>query len=153
MIINLNLTCMKKITVLYWIFTGLFGFLMLGSALPDIISSPVAVEGFGKMNMPAYLLPFLGIAKLLGVVVIIIPGHPRLKEWAYAGLVFDLTGATYSIIASGQPGGSWAFMTLPLLLAAFSYVFYHRKLTASARKTGSRPVKSGVSDLKLEISN
>ena len=118
---------MKKTKILYWIFTGLFALMMLGSAIPDIVSSQVALEGFSKMNMPAYLLPFLGIAKTLGVIAILIPGYSRIKEWAYAGLVFDLLGATYSIIASGQPEGSWTFMILPLALAFASYYFYLRK--------------------------
>lgn len=117
---------MKKTKIFYWIFTGLFSFLMLGSAIPDIISVPIAVEGFKQMGMPAYLLPFLGIAKTLGVIAILIPGFPRIKEWAYAGLVFDLIGATYSIMASGQPVSSWIGMILPLALAASSYIFYHR---------------------------
>ena len=119
---------MKKIKIAYWIFTSLFAFMMLGSAIPDIFSVPVAVEGFKQMGYPVYLLPFLGIAKLLGVVAILIPGYTRLKEWAYAGLVFDLIGATFSIYASGQSVGSWLPMILPLTLAATSYYFYHKKL-------------------------
>ncbi|MEJ7685145.1 MAG: DoxX family protein [Segetibacter sp.] len=73
---------------------------------------------------------FSGIAKTLGVIAILIPGYPRIKEWAYAGLVFDLLGATYSIIASGQPAGNWMFMAIPLILAACSYTWYHKKLKA-----------------------
>jgi hypothetical protein len=122
---------MKKTKTLYWIFTGLFAFLMLGSAIPNIISDPVSVEGFRKMNMPAYLLPFLGVAKALGVVAILVPGYPRLKEWAYAGLVFDLAGAAWAIIASGQPATSWMFMPVPFALAAGSYIFYHKKMRLS----------------------
>lgn len=125
---------MKKTKILYWVFTGLFAFLMLGSAIPDIVSAPIAIEGFRKMNMPAYLLPFLGIAKTLGVIAILVPGFPRIKEWAYAGLVFDLIGATYSIIASGHPATDWAQMALPLVLAAASYFFYLRKLKAASRE-------------------
>jgi len=120
---------MKKTKIFYWIFTSLFAFLMLGSAIPDIFSVPVAVEGFKQMGMPAYLLPFLGIAKTLGVVAILVPGFPKIKEWAYAGLVFDLTGATYSIIASGQPAASWSFMIIPFILATCSYIFYNKKLS------------------------
>ena len=123
---------MKKTKIIYWIFTSLFAFLMLGSAIPDIVSSQVAVEGFRRMGMPAYLLPFLGIAKLLGVVAILVPGYPRIKEWAYAGLVFDLVGATWSIIASGHPAANWAFMALPIALGIASYVFYHKKLRGSS---------------------
>jgi hypothetical protein len=122
---------MKKTKIIYWIFTSLFAFLMLGSAIPDIFSARVALDGFSQMGMPVYLLPFLGVAKLLGVVAILIPGYSRIKEWAYAGLIFDLVGATYSIIASGQSTASWIFMALPLLLAAGSYIFYHKKLRAN----------------------
>ncbi len=119
---------MKKTKIIYWIFTSMFAFMMLGSAIPDIFSVRVAVEGFTKIGMPVYLLPFLGIAKILGVIAILIPGYPRIKEWAYAGLVFDLLGATYSIAAAGQPLVNWIFMALPLLLAAGSYIWYHKKM-------------------------
>ena len=71
----------------------------------DIMSVPDAVALFNHLGYPTYLLPFIGIAKLLGVVAILIPGFPRIKEWAYAGFVFDLTGAMYSSI-------QWA--TLPV---------------------------------------
>lgn len=132
---------MKKTKILYWVFTGLFAFLMFGSALPDAFSAKDAVEGFGKIGMPAYLLPFLGVAKILGVIAILVPGFPRLKEWAYAGLVFDLIGATYSLSASGQVGGFPIFMALPLLLAAASYTWYHKKRKAqkAARKHSADP--------------
>jgi len=123
---------MKKTKIVYWVFTSLFAFLMLGSAIPDIFSVQMAVEGFAKMGMPAYLLPFLGVAKLLGVVAILIPGYPRIKEWAYAGLIFDLVGATWSIIASGHAVGDWAFMALPIALGIGSYIFYHKMLRAGS---------------------
>jgi hypothetical protein len=129
---------MKKIKILYWVFTILFAFLMIGSAIPNIISDPVSVEGFGKMNMPAYLLPFLGIAKALGVIAILITGYPRIKEWAYAGLIFDLIGGAWCIYASGQPVQSWAFMPIPIALGFASYTFYHKKAKlADAQKAKS----------------
>jgi hypothetical protein len=128
---NLKLYKMKKTRILYWVFTGLFAALMLSSAIPDIISAQVAVEGFAKINMPAYLLPFLGVAKALGVIAILVPGYPRIKEWAYAGLIFDLIGATYAIISAGQAtneDGGVFFMILPFALAILSYVYYHKKI-------------------------
>jgi hypothetical protein len=82
-------------------------------------------EGLGY---PVYFIPFIGVAKLLGVVAILIPGYPRIKEWAYAGFFFDLIGATYSIISLGAPPANWIFMALPLGLGICSYVFYHRKV-------------------------
>lgn len=122
---------MKKINIIYWIVTGLFAFFMLGSAIPDIISAPLAVEGFTKMGFPTYMLPFLGIAKTFGVLAILVPGFPRLKEWAYAGLVFDLLGATYLIIMAGLPASSWVPMIIPISLAAGSYILYHKRLALS----------------------
>lgn len=118
---------MKKTNILYWVFTSLFAFLMLGSAIPDILSSPVAVQGMHvELGYPAFFVPFVGVAKLLGVIAIIIPGFPKIKEWAYAGLFFDLIAATYSIASVGKP--DWIFMILPLALAASSYIFYSRRL-------------------------
>ena len=123
---------MKKTKIIYWIFTSLFAFLMLGSAIPDILSMPVAVKGMREgLGYPIYFIPFIGIAKLLGVVAILISGYPRIKEWAYAGLLFDLTGATYSIISSGQPVADWIFMVLPLGLGICSYIYYHKKSKAN----------------------
>ncbi len=129
---------MKKTNIFYWIFTGLFSFLMIGSAIPDVVSAEIAVQGFGEIGMPAYLLPFVGIAKLLGVIAILIPGYPRIKEWAYAGLVFDLLGATYAIAAAGKPAPNWLFMALPLFLAAASYIFYHKKLRQQKASASDR---------------
>jgi hypothetical protein len=123
---------MKKIKILYWVFTGLFAALMLFSSIPDILSVPVAVEGFKQMGYPVYLLPFIGTAKLLGVFAILVPGYARIKEWAYAGLVIDLAGATYSIILSGKSAGDAATMILPFILAIGSYVYYHKKQNARA---------------------
>jgi uncharacterized membrane protein YphA (DoxX/SURF4 family) len=53
------------------------------------------------LGYPPYFLVILGIWKLLGAVALLIPGFPRLKEWAYAGVLFDLTGAVASLFASG----------------------------------------------------
>jgi len=117
----------KKTKVLYWVFTSLFAFMMLGSAIPDIASSSIAVAGFKAMGYPAYLVPFVGTAKFLGVVAILVPGFPRLKEWAYAGLIIDLTGATYSIFLSNPLPATAAFMIIPISLGIASYVFYQKK--------------------------
>ncbi|HMH24660.1 MAG TPA: DoxX family protein [Puia sp.] len=120
---------MKKTKILYLIFTGLFAFLMLGSAIPDILSMSDAVKGMHDgLGYPLYFIPFIGVAKVLGVIAILIPGSPRVKEWAYAGLSFDLIGASFSIIAAGQGPGAWGFMIVPLLLAGASYTFYHKFL-------------------------
>ncbi len=122
---------MKKTKIIYWILTGLFAFIMLGSAIPDILVLPMAIQGFKEMGYPAYLIPFLGWAKLFGVAAILIPGFPRIKEWAYAGLFFDLIGATYSVANSGKTIAEWSPMLVFIGLGIGSYVFYHKKLRAT----------------------
>ncbi|HTF05512.1 MAG TPA: DoxX family protein [Bacteroidia bacterium] len=119
---------MKRTKILYWVFTGLFSALMLFSAIPDIILSPETVAFMTMLGYPDYFTIFIGVAKVLGVIAILVPGFPRIKEWAYAGLVFDLVGATYSLAAIGTPIYQLWFMFIALGLAAASYIFYHKKL-------------------------
>jgi uncharacterized membrane protein YphA (DoxX/SURF4 family) len=120
----------KKINIIYWIFTGLLLVVMGLGAIPDLLSMPEALAVFKHLGYPAYLSPFMGAVKLLGVIAILIPGFPRIKEWVYAGFVFDLTGATYSGLASGDP----VLQTLPMLigyaLIIGSYIYHHKRLKA-----------------------
>ena len=90
-----------------WIVTGLMGALILMSAIPDIQRIPDAVSIIRHLGYPPYLLPFLGTAKALAVVAVLLPGLPRVKEWAFAGLTFDLTGALYSHLSVGDPPSRW----------------------------------------------
>jgi len=118
---------MKKTKIAYWIFTILFSLMMLFSAIPDILCADVAVNSLhDDLGYPLYLIPFVGVAKVLGVVAILVKGYPKIKEWAYAGLFFDLVGATYSIIAVGTPLSSALIMALPLALGVLSYIFYSK---------------------------
>lgn len=127
---------MKKTNILYWVFTGLFAAFMLLSAIPDIISDPVAVQGMHvELGYPAYFIPFIGVAKLLGAIAILVPGYPRIKEWAFAGFAFDLLGATYSIIAIGK--SDWMFMALPLLFLVIAYALYHKRKNMKEQMTTS----------------
>ena len=124
---------MKKIKIFYWIFTGLLGVMMLFSSIPDLLIIPQAVEIISThLGYPRYLIPFLGVAKLLGVIAILVPGFPRLKEWAYAGFVFDLIGAMYSHIAVGDPLSAWAPIFIGFFIIAGSYIFYHKKLKTAS---------------------
>ena len=102
-------------------------FMLMGS-IPDVLRIPDAVAMFIHLGYPLYLLPFIGIAKILAVITILIPGFPRLKEWAYAGLVFDLVGAFYSHLSVGDSAGNWIFPIVGLLLVGGSYVLHRRKM-------------------------
>jgi uncharacterized membrane protein YphA (DoxX/SURF4 family) len=123
---------MKKTNMLYWIITGLFGAFMLFSAIPDILVIPDAVTFMAHLGYPRYFTPFIGIAKLLGIIAILIPGFPRIKEWAYAGLFFDLVGATYSVVATDGFKADVLVMLLPFTFLFVSYFLYHKRLQARA---------------------
>jgi len=124
---------MKKTKIIYWIFTLLFGAFMVWSSIPSVMLSEQALE-FMKtfLGLPDYFTQFIGVAKLLGVVAILIPGFPRIKEWAYAGMAFDLVGAVYSVIAAGGINASVSFMLIPITLGTVSYIFHHKLLKEEA---------------------
>lgn len=110
-----------------WLVTGLMAALMLLSAIPDILRMPDALTVFARLGYPPYLLLFLGTAKMLGVTAVLVPGVPRLKEWAFAGLAFDVAGALYSHLSIGDPPGAWAPAAIALALIAGSYGAYRAR--------------------------
>jgi hypothetical protein len=115
-------------SIIFWISTSLFTAFMLMSTIPNILSTEEWLEIFRQLGYPAYMLPFLGVAKLLGLVAIVVPGYSRLKEWAYAGLFFDLAGAVYSGLAVGGFDPLMLVMIIPFGLGTVSYLFYHKRL-------------------------
>jgi hypothetical protein len=119
---------MKKLTILYWVFTTLFSAAILFSAIPDIIVTSEALSFITALGYPAYIVPFLGVAKTLGVIAIVVPGFARLKEWAYAGIFFDLVGATYSNIAKYGFHVSMLVMLIFFGLLFLSYYYHHKRV-------------------------
>lgn len=114
---------MKKNKIIFWTTTALFSLFMVLGAIPDILMIDEAKEVAKHLGYPIYLLPFLGVAKTLGAITILIPRFNELKEWAYAGLSINLIGATYSII---QVDG-FSNILIPLfgiLLLTVSYIFW-----------------------------
>lgn len=87
--------------IAYWVTTALVVFELTLGGVWDILRVPQARDLIERLGYPVYFLVILGIWKLLGAVALVIPRFPRLKEWAYAGVVFDLTGAVASLLASG----------------------------------------------------
>jgi hypothetical protein len=120
---------MKKIKIIYWIFTGLFAGFMLVTSIPYLfLSSDVVQLLHDQLGYPNYIIPFLGTAKIMGSIVILMPGFTPIKEWAYADLMFDLTGAMFSLLMIG--GGIQAFigMGVPIIIGAISYIYHHKKM-------------------------
>lgn len=114
---------MKKTKIIYWTSTILFaGFMGLG-ALGDLIQEEEAVKMITGLGYPAYFVPFIGFAKLLGCIAILIPQFKKIKEWAYAGFFFDLVGATYSAIMAAGWDNQMLFMILPFGFGTLSYLY------------------------------
>jgi hypothetical protein len=106
----------KTKTVAYWLATGVAATAYLAMGTADLLRIPAMTAGLAHLGYPVYLATILGIWKLLGATTITVPGFPRLKEWAYAGMFFNLTGAALSHAATGDPSGE---ILVPLGLLAF----------------------------------
>jgi uncharacterized membrane protein YphA (DoxX/SURF4 family) len=137
---------MKKTTILYRIFTALLILFMAPGAVMEIMHVPSSDAILEHLKYPLYLSSFLGTAKLLGSIALLVPGFPRIKEWVYAGFVFDLTGATWSGLASGDPIVAMLPMLLGYAFIALSYTFYHKRLKQQSGVNAQQPaVQFGVS--------
>lgn len=123
------MTPLKKTKTLYWIFTILFALIMLASAIPNIMMTKDSIDLIHTaLGYPEYFIMFVGIVKVLGVIGILIPGYPRITEWAYAGLFFDLTAATISGIAAQGFDPAQFGMLIFIAPGVLSYIYYHKKL-------------------------
>ena len=101
-----------------WSATAVTVFMLLSGGLAYLLGAEFAVSGVVALGYPAYVVTILGVWKLLAVPALLVTGFDRLKEWAYAGVMFDLTGAAASHLAVGDP--LWhQFLIGGLLAAAF----------------------------------
>jgi uncharacterized membrane protein YphA (DoxX/SURF4 family) len=121
---------MKKNKIFYWIFTVLVIAMMLMSAVFSFMPNPDGVAMMKHIGYPYNVLYLLSIAKILGIIALLVPGFPRLKEWAYAGFTFDVMGAIYAGLSAGDPIANWAPVIVTLVFIAGSYICY-RKLQAA----------------------
>ncbi|MEJ7623201.1 MAG: DoxX family protein [Pyrinomonadaceae bacterium] len=94
------MTKIRKIA--YWVSTIWLALGMTSTAIVQLIKMPDGVEAVTRLGYPSYLLTILGVWKIFGVVAVLIPGYPKLKEWAYAGFFFAMSGAAISHIIVGD---------------------------------------------------
>ena len=106
--------------VAYWVTTGLLAGLSAFAGFSYLTGSPQAVQGFTHVGYPQHLRIMLGIAKLLGAIALVVPGLPKLKEWAYAGFTFAWISALVAHYLAKD--GPKAFM--PLVLLIFLFISY-----------------------------
>jgi len=95
----------KAKTIGYWVTTGLLVFCMTGGIF-ELLGVKMTLDGIMKLGYPAYIVPALGLGKVLAILAILWPGLPRLKEWAYAGIFFNMAGALVSHVATHDPAWS-----------------------------------------------
>lgn len=88
----------KARTIGYWVTTGILVFCMTGGIF-ELLGQKITMEGIMKLGYPSYIIPALGLGKVLAILAILWPGLPRLKEWAYAGILFNMIGAVVSHVA------------------------------------------------------
>ena len=126
----------KTINILYWVFTILFSALMIFSSYGSILVNEDAKTLIhDQLGYPVYFIPFTGYAKLIGSIIILIPGLKTIKEWAYAGLFFDLVAAVYSGIAlSGTVDPMMSFLLIWFVPGILSYIFWKKKMNLEVPK-------------------
>ena len=109
-------------SVTYWLATVLLASELVLGGVWDVLRVPQVHVIIDRLGYPSYFLVILGIWKLLGAVAVIVPRFPRLKEWTYAGVVFDLSGALVSNVVSGiHDAGTIAYLLLMLGITATSW--------------------------------
>jgi len=107
---------------IYWVATALLASELVLGGVWDVLRVPQVHVIIDRLGYPAYFLVILGIWKLLGAVAVIVPRFPRLKEWVYAGVVFNLTGALVSNLAAGvTDAGTLAYLVLMMGVTATSW--------------------------------
>lgn len=129
----------KRDKIIYWIATIWLALGMLASGVQQILHMKSFVDIIVPLGYPVYFLTILGAWKILGVIAILIPKFPLVKEWAYAGFFFAMTGAVFSHIASGGPMIEIIPSFVLLIMTVLSWYF--------------RPADRRMMDAKFRISD
>jgi uncharacterized membrane protein YphA (DoxX/SURF4 family) len=120
----------KRNKIIYWVATLWLALGMLSTGIVQLLKLKDEAAMIAHLGYPLYFLTLLGIWKILGVIAILIPKFPLLKEWAYAGFIFAMSGAVFSHFASGDNAMEYFGPILLLVLTTISW--YYRPIN---RKT------------------
>ncbi|MGB8539755.1 MAG: DoxX family protein [Acidobacteriaceae bacterium] len=139
---------MKGKRIAYWTTTGLVAFFIGGGGGAQIAQYLGNRHGVVPLlGYPMYFFGILGFWKVLGAIAILAPGYPRLKEWAYAGIFFDLTGAAVSCAAVGGYGAYGFHVIAPLIITGLTVASW--ALRPESRTIGVlMPAKNGSPSIK-----
>ena len=117
----------KRNKIIYWIATIWLSLGMVSTGAVQLFKvkgdGPGSVDSMTQLGYPVYFVTILGLCKILGVIALLIPKFPLLKEWAYAGFFFMMSGAIFTHIAAGNSLGEMFPSLLLLILTAVSWYF------------------------------
>ena len=113
-------TALKTKAIGYWVTTAILVFVMVSGAVGELTHSWGTLETVTILGYPLYVLTIVGAWKLAGAIALVVPGFPRLKEWAYAGIFFNMTGAAVSHAAVGDYGAYGYHLIVPLTFAGLA---------------------------------
>ncbi|WP_221392929.1 DoxX family protein [Dyadobacter sp. NIV53] len=113
----------KRDKIIYWIATVWLALGMTSTGIVQIIKMKEEADMMTRLGYPLYFLTIIGAWKILGVIAILIPKSPLLKEWAYAGFIFVMSGAVFSHLASGDGAKDFFGPVLLIILTIVSWYF------------------------------
>jgi DoxX-like family len=112
----------KTIKIAYWVLTILFALANIADATGGLMKAQAGIDSMRHLGYPLYVMTFLSILKLLGVVAILQTKFTTIKEWAYAGFAFTFIGA---LISHGSVGDRGILLIIPLIMLAYLLVLYY----------------------------
>ncbi len=140
---------MKGRSVVYWTMTVLVAFPIGSGGISQVVQYLGNPHGVVPvLGYPMYFFAILGVWKALGAIAILVPGYPRLKEWAYAGIFFDVTGAAASCAMSGDAGAYGFHVIAPLIITGFTVASW--ALRPQSRTLGVLFAETGVAQASTE---
>jgi hypothetical protein len=142
----------KTSTIIYWTMTVLVAFFIGSGGVAQVaqyIANPHAIVPV--LGYPMYFFAILGVWKALGALAILVPRYPLLKEWAYAGIFFDLTGAAASCALSGGYGAYGFHIIAPLILTGFTVASW--ALRPASRKIGVLLSAQETANINMRAAN
>src|SRR6478609_4963000 len=113
----------KRNKIIYWVATIWLALGMVSTGIVQLLKAKEEVDLFTHLGYPVYLLTILSIWKFLGVIAVLIPKFPLLKEWAYAGFSFAMSGAVFSHLAAGSDAKEFFGPLLLIVLTVVSWYF------------------------------
>lgn len=139
----------KRNNIIYWVTTGFLAFGMLAQGITQISQSREFVDMMAQLGYPPYLLYIIGAWKILGVVAILIPNFKLVKEWAYAGFFFVMSGAAFSHIANHDPFKEIMPALILLIVIVASWYFRPASRTLAVGNVQPKEQKEATSRYDL----